>query len=68
MTSTIAPQGALATTWLIAEREIRMRLRSKAFVISTLILLLTVLASIVITSIISDNAELDKVAAVAHGR
>jgi ABC-2 type transport system permease protein len=64
VTSTIAPQGALATTWLVAEREIRMRLRSKAFVISTAILLLTVLASIVIASIVSGNADLDKVAAV----
>jgi ABC-2 type transport system permease protein len=64
VTNTIAPQGALATTWLIAEREIRMRLRSKAFVISTAILLFAVLASIVIGSIVSGNAEPDKIAAV----
>jgi ABC-2 type transport system permease protein len=62
--TTHAPQSALATTWLIAEREIKMRLRSKAFVISTAILLLAVLASIVIGNIISTTAEPDKVAAV----
>ena len=49
--------------WLVAEREIRMRLRSKAFVISTAILMLTVLGSIVIGNIVSSNAQPDKVAA-----
>ena len=59
-----SPQGTLATTWLVAEREISMRLRSKAFVISTVILLLSVLASIVIGNILSGTSELTKVAAV----
>lgn len=52
------------STWLVAKREIIMRLRSKAFLISTGILLLAVLASIVIGSITSANAAAPKVAAV----
>ena len=52
------------STALIARREITMRLRSKAFVISTGILLLTVVASIVIGSIASANTTPPRVAAV----
>ena len=50
---------------LVAEREIRMRLRSKAFVISTIVLMAAVLGSIVIGNIVSSNGELTKVAAVS---
>ena len=56
--------GPLSATWLVAEREIRMRLRSKAFLISTGILMLVVLASVVLPSIIGGNSSLPKVAAV----
>jgi ABC-2 type transport system permease protein len=59
--STPAPSFIQSTT-LVANREIMMRLRSKAFLISTGILLLAVLASIVIGSIASANAEPTKVA------
>ncbi len=45
------------STWLIAKREITMRLRSRAFLISTGILLFAVLASIVIGSVVSSNAS-----------
>ncbi|HEU4850419.1 MAG TPA: ABC transporter permease, partial [Terrimesophilobacter sp.] len=38
--------GFAASSWLVAEREIRMKLRSKAFLISTGILMLAVLGSI----------------------
>jgi ABC-2 type transport system permease protein len=50
--------------WLVAQREIRSRLRSKAFLISTGLLLLAVLASIVIGSIVSATASPTKVAVV----
>ena len=50
-------------TWLVAEREIRMRLRSKAFVISTVVLMAAVLLSIVIGNIVATNGEATKVAA-----
>jgi ABC-2 type transport system permease protein len=53
-------QGAL----LVAQREITARLRSKAFLVSTGILLLAVLASIVIGSIASSSTTEPKVAAV----
>jgi len=55
-----AAQGA----WLVAQREITARLRSKAFLISTGILLIAVLASIVIGSIASASTTEPKVAAV----
>ncbi|TQL46738.1 ABC-2 type transport system permease protein [Homoserinimonas aerilata] len=56
--------GFLSATWLVAEREMRMRLRSKSFLISTGILLLIVLASVVIGGFTSQNVSLAKVAAV----
>jgi ABC-2 type transport system permease protein len=62
-TSTLAQRlGFSRITWLVANREITMRLRSKAFLISTGILLFAVLASIVIGSIASANATPAKVA------
>jgi len=61
----MAPSTGTAI-WLVAEREIRMRLRSKAFVISTAILMLTVLGSIVIGNIVTTNAGQTKVAAVGE--
>ena len=50
------------STALVAGREIRMRLRSKAFLISTGILLLGVLASIVLGNIFSSSASAPEVA------
>ena len=52
-----AAQGS----WLVAQREITARLRSKAFLISTGILLVAVLASIVIGSIASASTTEPKV-------
>lgn len=60
---TLTPQPRISQTiWLVANREITMRLRSRAFLISTGILLLAVLASIVIGSITSANASPQKIA------
>jgi ABC-2 type transport system permease protein len=56
--------SAASATWLVAEREVRMRLRSKTFLISTGILLLVVLASVVVGGILSANPSLTRVAAV----
>ncbi|MDQ0893879.1 ABC transporter permease [Agromyces ramosus] len=50
---------------LIAGREITMRVRSKAFLISTGVLMLAVLASVVLGSIFGAQAETTKVAVVA---
>ena len=52
------------STWLVADREIRARLRSKSFLISTGVLLLLVLASIIIGGITSRNPSSTPVAAV----
>lgn len=52
---------------LVADREIRAKLRSKAFVISGLFLLLAVLASILIGSLVSQNPSDIRVAVVPGG-
>ena len=61
---TIAPASTLRSSWLVAEREITTRLRSKSFLISTGILLLVVLGSILVGAFISANDEDTKVAVV----
>jgi ABC-2 type transport system permease protein len=61
---TYSPPSATGAVRLVAEREIRMRLRSKAFVISTVFLMAAVLLSIVIGHIAMSNSEPPKVAAV----
>jgi len=61
---TYTSPSTASATWLVAEREIRMRLRSKAFVISTIVLMAAVLGSIIIGNLLGSNAELTKVAAV----
>ncbi len=55
--------GVAASTWLVAEREIRMKLRSKAFLISTGILMLAVLGSVLAGGIFGGAASDTKVAA-----
>lgn len=55
--------GLLPSTWLVAEREIRMKLRSKAFLISTGILMLAVLGSVLLGGIMGGSASKTEVAA-----
>lgn len=55
--------GFAGSAWLVAEREIRMKLRSKAFLISTAILMLAVLGSVLAAGIIGHTASTTKVAA-----
>ncbi|MFS0853735.1 ABC transporter permease [Microbacterium sp. 179-I 3D4 NHS] len=52
--------------WLVAEREIGSRLRSKAFVISTVILMLIALAGILIGGFASKNTEAMPVAVTSE--
>ena len=62
-----APRSAPAfreSVGLVASREIGQRLRSRAFVISTIILLASVLASIVIFGLIARNASDTPIAGV----
>lgn len=49
---------------LVAGREITMRLRSKAFLISTAVIMVAILASVVIGGLVSQNPEATKVALV----
>lgn len=66
--STATPQsGALSVSsgiFLVAEREIGSKLRSKAFLISTGILLLIALAGVLIGGFMSKNTSETKIAAV----
>ncbi|MFB2585067.1 ABC transporter permease [Herbiconiux liukaitaii] len=61
-----ARPSAVKGTWLVAQRELTMRLRSKSFLISTAILLLAILASIIVGGVLSTTASAPKVAAVAE--
>ncbi len=63
------PAKPLSTTqgaWLVAERELGSRLRSKSFLISTGILLIAVLAGIIIFGIIGQNTSATPVAATSE--
>jgi len=51
--------------WLVAQREISMKLRSKAFLISTGILMLAILASILVGGLLSSTSSAPKVAVVS---
>lgn len=64
-----APTGAPApsffsSTWLVAQREIMARLRSKVFVISTIILFVIALGGMIIGGIVAQNQSAMPVAAV----
>lgn len=52
------------STWLVAQREMTMRLRSKAFLISTGILMLAVLASVIIGGLVGGMSSSPKVSVV----
>lgn len=56
--------GFWSAVRLVAGREVRMRLRSKSFLISTGVLMLIVLASVLIGGFASANPSLTKVAVV----
>ncbi|MBG6055070.1 ABC-2 type transport system permease protein [Salinibacterium sp. CAN_S4] len=56
--------GALQATWLVASREVSMKLRSKSFVISTAITILAILAAVVIGGIVGANPPQTSVAVV----
>ncbi len=55
--------GFAGSTWLVAEREIKMKLRSKAFLISTGILMLAVLGSVLVGGILGSTSSKMDVAA-----
>lgn len=52
--------------WLVAEREIGSKLRSKAFVISTVVLMLIALAGILIGGFASKNTDATPIAATSQ--
>jgi ABC-2 type transport system permease protein len=64
-----APQADPPTNqaiWLVAEREVLSRVRSKAFLVSTAILLAVVLGSVIISGVMSDRETTTTVAAVGE--
>lgn len=70
MSTTTTPRGTrttpsmMSSVGLVAGREISVRMRSKAFLISTGILMLAVLASVMFGGLASQNPELTKVAVI----
>lgn len=58
------PYSTARTVWLVAQREVMVRLRSVAFLVSTGILLLLLLGSVVVSALVSLNAEPPRVAVV----
>ncbi len=64
--STPAPVRSTNGIWLVAEREIGSKLRSKAFLISTGILLVLALAGIILGGFASKNTETTPIAATAE--
>jgi ABC-2 type transport system permease protein len=57
----------LQNTLLVAEREITTQIRSKAFIISTVIMLVVILAGIVLSSVFGDKLGSDTKVAVVSG-
>ncbi|MDQ0614863.1 ABC-2 type transport system permease protein [Microbacterium sp. W4I4] len=62
----IPTQSTASAVWLVAEREIGSKLRSKAFMISTGILLLVALAGVLIGGFASKTSTPDAVAATSQ--
>lgn len=56
MTSTQPRTSATSRIWLVAEREVRARLRSKSFIISTAIMLAIVLAAVIFGGVQASRA------------
>ncbi|MCS0500005.1 ABC transporter permease [Protaetiibacter mangrovi] len=65
MTATAQPYSTPRTVWLVAQREVMVRLRSVAFLVSTGILLALILGSVLISAVTAANAQAPKVAVVA---
>jgi len=63
--ATVRPYSTGRSVWLVAQREIMVRLRSVAFLVSTGLMLVLLLGSILISAITSANAAPPKVAVVA---
>ncbi|QNO37413.1 ABC transporter permease [Protaetiibacter sp. SSC-01] len=59
------PYSTGRSVWLVAQREIMVRLRSVAFLVSTGLMLVLLLGSIVVSALVSANAPDPKVAVVA---
>lgn len=64
----VAAPSLLRSSWLVAEREISTRLRSKSFLISSGILLLLVLGTILFGAFTAGNDEDAKVAVVGQAQ
>jgi ABC-2 type transport system permease protein len=62
--ATARPYSASRSIWLVAMREVIVRLRSVAFLVSTGLMLVLILGSVVISAVVSANAADPKVAVV----
>jgi len=58
------PYSTARAVWLVAQREVMVRLRSVAFLVSTGVMLLLLIGSVVVSAVVATTAEPPKVAVV----
>ena len=51
------PAASLSLAWLVAEREIKAQVRSRAFLISTAVFMILIVAGILLTSLLGDSSD-----------
>jgi ABC-2 type transport system permease protein len=56
--------GSLHVTWLVARRELRMRARTRAFLITTAIMLIAVALAVALPAILSGKSKPDRIGVV----
>ncbi|KHK97611.1 sodium ABC transporter permease [Microbacterium mangrovi] len=61
-----APLGTAKTVWLVTEREVGSKLRSKAFLISTLVLVLLLLGGLIVSSLLAASPSKTTVAVTSE--
>jgi ABC-2 type transport system permease protein len=58
------PSGSLRLTWLIARRELRIRAKTRVFVITTVIMMIAVALAVALPAALSGKSKLDRIGVV----
>ena len=56
--------GSLRATWLVASREIRLRAKTRVFIVTTAIVLIAVALAVALPAILSGNSKPDRIGVV----
>ena len=59
--------GSLRATWLVASREIRLRAKTRVFIVTTAIVLIAVALAVALPAILSGNSKPDRIGVVGGG-